>query len=172
MLEDVTGAEETEFFGTIGQDPEPLEEHIRAGGTVASFLTAWRTKRDEAALLAAPEEMTPLVRQAILNAPLADGNYWGRDGATIRDYLVELLARLWQGEATPKFGMVGESDWQYDLYVPLYQLGLIPGWRDGYGIGYRTDGTDHPEDQTRAEMLIVGAIGQLGKTLLPRAELA
>ena len=77
---------------------------------------------------------------------------------TVRDYLAELLASLWLGEADPKYGMTGESDWHYDLYGPMRDAGLIPQWRDGYGIGYRPDGSHVKEDRQRADVLIVSAM--------------
>lgn len=82
-------------------------------------------------------------------------------GATVRDYLIELLAQFWAGEADPKYGMVGGSDWQHDLYVPLRNAGLIPAWEDGWGVGRRTDGTARPEDQQHADALIAAAIRAL-----------
>lgn len=83
-----------------------------------------------------------------------------RQGDTVRVYLTELLAGLWLGEADPKYGMTGESDWHYDLYGPMRDAGLIPPWRDGWGVGYREDGwgKDHPEDQQRADALICATI--------------
>jgi hypothetical protein len=81
---------------------------------------------------------------------------------TVRDYLLELLAKFWAGEADDKYGMTGESDWQYDLYVPLRDAGLIPGWEDGYGVGYRTKTERHPEDRKLADDLISAAIAEIG----------
>jgi hypothetical protein len=91
-------------------------------------------------------------------------------GQTIRDYLFDLLAAFWAGEADPKYGMTGESDWQYELYEPLRDAGLIPEWADGYGIGYRTTPTTvevvsgaarYDEDQKLADDLIAAAIKEL-----------
>ena len=73
-----------------------------------------------------------------------------RQGSTVRTYLTELLAGLWLGEASAKYGMTGESDWQYDLYVPMRDAGLIPAWRDGWGL----DRQDH----RGADRLICAAI--------------
>jgi hypothetical protein len=81
-----------------------------------------------------------------------------REGMTVRTYLAELLAALWMGSADPKYGMTGESDWQYDIYVPMRDAGLIPAWEDGWGVGYRTDGSEHPEDRRHADRLICAAI--------------
>jgi len=49
----------------------------------------------------------------------------------------------------------------YTAFVIDAYAGLIPGWRDGYGVGYRTDGTDHPEDQARADRILDAAIRSL-----------
>lgn len=81
------------------------------------------------------------------------------DDRTVRVYLAELLAALWLGEADPKYGMTGGSDWHYDLYGPMRDAGLIPPWEDGYGVGYREGGWGHePEDRRRADALISATI--------------
>lgn len=85
-----------------------------------------------------------------------------RSRLTVRRYLVELLAAFWTDDAGGKYGMTGESDWRYDLYDPMRRAGLIPKWRDGYGVGYRPGG-DYPEDRQRADDLIVAAIKHLGE---------
>lgn len=156
MLE-MTSEEHRAFFEAVADDPGRLEEHVQAGGSVSSFLEAWRVERDAAA---AARQIDPRVIQAFLAAPVYAGATGGRI-STVRGYLVELLAKFWTGEATGKYGMTGESDWKYDLYAVLYQQGLIPGWRDGYGVGYRTDGSEHPEDRERADELVVAAIRTL-----------
>lgn len=83
-----------------------------------------------------------------------------RQGSTFRVYLTELLAALWLGEADPKYGMSGESDWRYDLYEPMRDAGLIPPWRDGYGVGCRkaAGGREYSEDRRRAGVLICATI--------------
>jgi hypothetical protein len=45
-------------------------------------------------------------------------------------------------------------------------MGLIPGWCDGYGVGYRLDGSGHPEDQKLADTLLAAAARAL---VAPRA---
>ncbi len=79
-------------------------------------------------------------------------------GTNVRTYLAKLLCMLWLNSASPKYGMTGESDWQYDLYVPMRDAGLIPPWEDGWGVGYRADGSNHSEDQRDADRLICAAI--------------
>lgn len=77
---------------------------------------------------------------------------------TVRSYLTELLCALWLYEADAKYGVTGESDWRYDIYEPMQRAGLIPAWRDGYGVGYRIDDSRHPEDRQHADALICAAI--------------
>jgi hypothetical protein len=142
-----------------------LAEHIRSGGTIAAYASQWIVARVAAAVADERSEHEAAVLALTLPVP-----EWG----TVRDYLVELLAALWGSpttyrEASVKYGMTGESDWRYDLYRPLSAAGLIPAWKDGYGIGYRLDGTRHPEDQARADAIILAAIRNLaaGPPTLP-----
>lgn len=102
----------------------------------------------------------------ILALPLAPDCRWHPRpaGATVQDYLVELLTHLWgdrTGDNVSEYGMVGESDWHYDLYEPLRIAGYLPAWRDGWGLGCRDDGTNHPEDERTAQQLITDAIRAL-----------
>lgn len=81
---------------------------------------------------------------------------------TVREYLAQLLTLVWLDQAGGKRGFTGESDWRYDLYDVLHDLGLIPPWRDGHGIEYPPDGG--PRDPTRreqADALIVEAIAAM-----------
>lgn len=110
--------------------------------------------------------MTTPTIQEILDLPLP-GEPAGAE--TVREYLADLLAALWRGTADPKYGMTGESDWRYDLYDALRDAGHVPAWRDGYGIGHRADGRDHPEDRARADELIGAAILALGVRQYPPA---
>lgn len=53
---------------------------------------------------------------------------------TVRDYLVELLLALWiEGEGFSGKRPFGESAWEYDLYIPLMNAGLIGGKLDEHG---------------------------------------
>ncbi len=156
MLEDMTSNEIAALGETIAEDPQLLEQHIRGGGTVATFLADWRIARDRAAIERGEQVPTELACR-ILVAPLCDRNRWRRE-ATVRDYLVELLDQVWKGHAARRFGFIGKPGWEYDLYDVLYRMRLIPGWKDGYGVGYRTDGSEHPEDQVLADNLISAAI--------------
>lgn len=154
MIRDWTAGDQNALVDHLRDDgTEALEEHIRAGGSFSAYAEAWRLRRDEQARA---KEPSPELLASVLNTPLTDR---GQDYAdTVRGYLVELLARTWDDL---KYGMTGESDWQYDLYEALNQAGIIPGWRDGYGLGYRLDGSDHPEDRERADRLITAAIRTL-----------
>lgn len=75
--------------------------------------------------------------QRILGLPLEpDHNDAG--AATVRDYLVALLAVLWEcGEGFSGKRPFGESGWQGELYEPLIRAGIIDGliaddgWMDG-----------------------------------------
>jgi hypothetical protein len=61
--------------------------------------------------------------QQVLNCPVAT-----EDGSTtaIRDYLVELLAALWdQGEQFSGKRPLGDSGWEYDLLRALGRAGFI-----------------------------------------------
>lgn len=57
------------------------------------------------------------------------------DNLTVRDYLHELLSRLWErGEGFSGKRPFGNSGWDYELYAPLVAGGFIPGTldEDGY----------------------------------------
>ena len=101
-----------------------LERHIRAGGTLASYIAGWKNDRDARALAGKP---SPELLDRVLAARV-------EPYGTVRDYLTQLLAMLWAGRADATYGMTGNSDWQYDVYDALCRDGLIPGWRDGYGM--------------------------------------
>lgn len=85
------------------------------------------------------------------------------NGGTVRDYLNALLAAFWAGTADTKYGMTGESGWRYELYEPLRDADLIPGWVDGYGVGYRTETDRHTEDEALADSLISAAIAEMAR---------
>ena len=47
---------------------------------------------------------------------------------TIKEYLKKLLRTLWQqGECFSSKRPFGNSDWEYELYIPLFEKGLIKG---------------------------------------------
>lgn len=91
--------------------------------------------------------------QQILALPMGEND---ANAATIRDYLITLLATLWdEKESFDGKRPFGNSDWDGDLVVALIQAGAIEGEldEDGY-IGSCDDDT--------AEELIGAAIQALG----------
>lgn len=77
---------------------------------------------------------------------------------TIRDYLVALLATLWEhGEGFGGKRPFGNSAWQYDLYFPLVEVGYITGSLDEEGF---LDDCDN----AAGHALITTAIEHLGAT--------
>lgn len=73
---------------------------------------------------------------------------------TLRQYLIELLAKLIEeGEDMVKRPF-GNSGWQYELYEPLLNAGLVSG-------GFDEDGYIDNIDLRQAEALIQQAIHDL-----------
>ena len=59
---------------------------------------------------------------------------------TIREYLYELLKRLWEeGEGFSSKRPFGNSGWQTDLFVPLIIAGVVKGEVDEDGYVERVD---------------------------------
>lgn len=53
---------------------------------------------------------------------------------TIKEYLKTLLLTLWaEGEGFSSKRPLGNSGWEFDLYVPLIGAGLVKGRLDDYG---------------------------------------
>jgi len=129
-----------------------LDEHIRAAGTASGYFTRWCTARDAAAR---EQEITPEIAARVLALPVED---W-KEGATVRSFLLQLLTEVWADQW--RYDIGGDSDWRYYVYSALLAAGLIGAWRDGYGVGYRPDGSSHPEDLTRADALVTAAIAAL-----------
>ncbi len=81
------------------------------------------------------------------------------DAATIRDYLIALLAAVWsEGEGFSGKRPFGNSGWEWDLYPPLIKAGLVDGVV--HADGYVDEIDSAPEQQ--AHSLILAAIGELG----------
>jgi hypothetical protein len=94
------------------------------------------------------------INEQILNTPLGDND---AGAATVRDYLVALLAELWrEEEGFSGKRPFGNSDWQYDLYAPLIKAGLIGGTLDEDGY------VDLAFDTNEADERIIAAIRSLG----------
>jgi hypothetical protein len=80
---------------------------------------------------------------------------------TVREYLVKLLGAFWNGEASFKYGMSGNSDWKYELYKPMINAGMLPG-RDAYGVDGYVDGYGLSAVEAHVlESLILAAIRDL-----------
>jgi hypothetical protein len=93
--------------------------------------------------------------QAILALPI--NKHSAYLGATIRDYLIALLAALWQqGEFFSGKKALGGSGWQWDLYDPLVKAKLIAG-------KYDEDGCLDDCDMTAGDAAIHAAIEALGQ---------
>lgn len=89
----------------------------------------------------------------ILNTPMGEND---ADAATIRDYLVKLLAVVWdEQEGFSGKRPFGNSGWEYEPLGALLDAGHIDGVRDEYG--------DIDElDETKGNSLIAAAIKALG----------
>lgn len=73
----------------------------------------------------------PATARKVLDAPMQDND---AGAATIRDYLVELLAAVWsEGEGFSGKRPFGNSGWDHELIVPLVRAGLVDGTFDRYG---------------------------------------
>ncbi len=91
--------------------------------------------------------------KTLLDLPLRDNDAGAK---TVRDYLLALLRELWVEEAGFSGKRpFGNSGWQYDIYVPMMEAGLIDGRLDEYGYVVEMD-------TEKADALLVSAIGELG----------
>lgn len=101
--------------------------------------------------------MSTRTPQELLDLPLLPGNDSG--AATVRGYLVALLSNLWEEEeGFSGKRPFGNSGWQYDLYVPMVQAGMVPGTVDADGYV-----DDFPQASRKmADDLILAAIETLG----------
>lgn len=96
-------------------------------------------------------EPTP---EQILALPLDPSNDAG--AATVRDYLIQLLAEVWRhGEGFSGKRPFGNSGWEYDLYKPLATAGYIEAT-------YDEDGWLELCDDKAGDALIATAITALG----------
>lgn len=97
--------------------------------------------------------MTDPIPQQVLALPMGEND---AHAATVRDYLVTLLALLWdEKELFDGKKPFGNSGWDGELLVPLIRAGLVEGEVDEYG------GIDEVDDDA-AERLIGSAIQALG----------
>lgn len=80
--------------------------------------------------------------------------------ATIREYLVKLLATLWdEGEGFSGKRPLGNSCWESDLYIPLIKAGIVEGVLDEEN-GWLDEISD--EAESKARQWIAAAIQTLG----------
>ena len=80
------------------------------------------------------EEITKERAQHVLALPLKDND---SGETTVRGYLGALLLAVWkEREGFSGKRPFGNSAWEYDLYIPLVEAGLITGTfdEDGYVI--------------------------------------
>jgi hypothetical protein len=89
----------------------------------------------------------------VLALPLAAND---AGAATVRDYLVSLLALVWRdGECFDGKRPFGNSSWEYELYLPIVAAGMVDG-------EVHVDGCLVKVDQRAADELIADAIQALG----------
>jgi len=99
--------------------------------------------------------------QDLLNLPLPAND---SGASTVRGYLIALLAELWhEEEGFSGKRPFGNSNWQYEIYVPMAAAGFIEG------VGVDEDGEldyDTWEEwrarRKQADVLILAAIEALG----------
>jgi hypothetical protein len=114
-----------------------------------------RAANGERPLQHAPAGASPGAR--VLDLPLRPETAAGTGCRTIREYLVRLLLEFFTGEADQEYGMTGESDWDFDLYIPMIGAGLSPARTE-----YENDGTGLREAEVPLfRNLLAQAIGEL-----------
>lgn len=100
--------------------------------------------------------VSPETARRVLDLPMPDGNDAG--AATVRGYLIALLAELWrEEEGFSGKRPFGNSGWQYDVYVPMVRAGLVAGTFDE--DGELAGGFEYQD----ADKLILAAIDELGR---------
>jgi len=78
--------------------------------------------------------LVKLTNEEMLNLPLGENDALEPNN-TIKDYLKELLMRLWsETEGFSGKRPFGNSGWEYELYKPLVVAGVIAGTVDEDGI--------------------------------------
>lgn len=100
-------------------------------------------------------EPTP---QQVLDLPLEEND---ARAATVRGYLIELLATLWrEQEGFSGKRPFGNSGWDGELLMPLIRAGFVGGTIDEDGYL----GDISREGEQKAQALILAAIKSLGET--------
>lgn len=84
------------------------------------------------------------------------------DEHTIGSYLKELLKELWrEGESfSGKYGISGNSGWEFDLYIPLVRHGVVKGF---YDIEY---GAINDYDHLECDIMIAKLIDYIFKKVV------
>jgi len=91
----------------------------------------------------------------VLDAPM-DPNENDARASTVREYLVALLARLWEDkEAFNGKRPFGNSGWENDIYLALVRAGLVVGSVD------EEEGWLDECDDEGADVLVATAIREL-----------
>jgi hypothetical protein len=99
------------------------------------------------------DTIDPATARQALDLPMPDND---ANATSIRSYLVELLAKVWEeGECFNGKRPFGNSGWEYDLFPPLITAGLVTGRLD-------EDGYVDDIDDRAATLLIAAAIRELG----------
>lgn len=101
--------------------------------------------------------MADITPAEVLDLPMRQPN--DADAETVREYLVKLLATLWEeGEGFSGKRPLGNSCWESDLYLPLIAAGVVDATLDEDGF------LDEIDDvaETKAQQLITAAIQSLG----------
>ena len=95
------------------------------------------------------------ISEQVLACPMQDND---ADAATIRDYLISLVAEVWsEGEGFSGKRPFGDSGWEYEIYVALLKAGMVDGELD-------EDGYVEEVDEPAANKLIADAIESLRAT--------
>jgi hypothetical protein len=99
--------------------------------------------------------MTETTPEQLLDLPLPEND---SGASTVRGYLVALLTTLWEEEeGFSGKRPFGNSGWQYDLYAPMIEAGIVGGEID-------EDGYVERADAAAADKLILAAIQSLAGT--------
>jgi hypothetical protein len=102
--------------------------------------------------------MPKVTAQQVLNAPIGAND---ANAATVREYLLALLALLWDQRAGfDAKRPLGLSDWEEEVYRALVLSGLVEGRTDN-------DGALETVDEATADRLVADAIRSLSTPTRP-----
>lgn len=92
-------------------------------------------------------------KMGVLNLPI-DPDHNGARAKTIGEYLVALLLKLWrEGDEFSGKKPFGDSGWEYELYYPLVQFGVVDGKLDDNGELYEDNFDSRQADRVIAEAI-------------------